>query len=49
MPIMYIKCPLTKELLSTGIDANDIIPEALTPQEVTCYYCNQIHGWKAEE
>ena len=48
MPIMYIKCPVTQKILSTGIDAYDIIPETLIAQEISCFYCDQIHTWKAE-
>ena len=47
MPIMYIKCPVTGKLLSTGIDARDIIPETLYGQEIRCFYCDQIHTWSA--
>lgn len=46
---MYINCPVTGNLLSTGVDVYDIIPENLTSKEVTCYYCDQIHSWKAED
>lgn len=46
---MYIKCPVTGMLLSTGIDTNDTIPETLTSQEITCFYCDNIHTWEATD
>ena len=47
MPIMYIKCPVTGKLLSTGIDARDIIPEALDVEDIRCFYCDSVHTWSA--
>lgn len=51
MPMVYIECPKTGNLLQT----NYILPDAKKLEEhidrnipITCEYCNSIHIWNDE-
>ena len=49
MSAIFVRCPVTRKPVSTGVDLKDIDPLLMEPQEMYCIYCDQIHVWVAKD